>query len=383
VFDWDTENVPTGTYSIKAVASTLPDEINTQDNEYIDGTVTIRPKVVLDSLRIISETIDLGKGDSWLLSGLKSIGGALIVKVEGLEPSFLGFFRNTYQIQIYRDGLLYKRSHTPELDLISGPGDPAKAEIVLPRSLSEYSIKVTNRNLGFSCGPKTRITVFLSLQTKNSAKNTYDSMYNNMARSWQFPATPFLGSLLKVAFGGAPTIKGLVKFYLPDEIKLPLVLIQILTESDQWYSQSRELGLLTGLWQGQIFPELREKSTFDPGFYSNAEELKQIYSDANYRGSSFYSKYWPIGILSPFGENFISTELGYMAYLNYRTYRALEADKYEEAKAFMVMQREFITHLAWLADKTLPTQHPYYGILQITKEYVNLDTMCIEGFFSD
>lgn len=41
VFDWDTSGVAEGDYQIKAVASTVEGEVTVNDNEFIDGTVTV------------------------------------------------------------------------------------------------------------------------------------------------------------------------------------------------------------------------------------------------------------------------------------------------------------------------------------------------------
>jgi hypothetical protein len=43
VFNWDTTTAATGTYTIKAVASTVPGETDTADNTLTDGTVKILP----------------------------------------------------------------------------------------------------------------------------------------------------------------------------------------------------------------------------------------------------------------------------------------------------------------------------------------------------
>jgi peptidoglycan/xylan/chitin deacetylase (PgdA/CDA1 family)/PKD repeat protein len=40
-FGWNTGAVPFGDYTIKAIASTVPEEIDTADNTFVDGTVTI------------------------------------------------------------------------------------------------------------------------------------------------------------------------------------------------------------------------------------------------------------------------------------------------------------------------------------------------------
>ena len=42
-FNWKTNGVLPSTYTIKAVASTVPGETNTADNTYIDGEVTVTP----------------------------------------------------------------------------------------------------------------------------------------------------------------------------------------------------------------------------------------------------------------------------------------------------------------------------------------------------
>jgi len=42
IFAWNTSGLPDGTYTISAVASVLPGEININDNTYINGTVTVR-----------------------------------------------------------------------------------------------------------------------------------------------------------------------------------------------------------------------------------------------------------------------------------------------------------------------------------------------------
>jgi len=41
-FTWNTTDVAKGTYTIKAEASVVPDEINTDDNTFVDGTVQVR-----------------------------------------------------------------------------------------------------------------------------------------------------------------------------------------------------------------------------------------------------------------------------------------------------------------------------------------------------
>jgi hypothetical protein len=40
MFQWDTTSVPKGKYTIRAEAHPLPSETNTEDNSYVDGTVT-------------------------------------------------------------------------------------------------------------------------------------------------------------------------------------------------------------------------------------------------------------------------------------------------------------------------------------------------------
>ena len=47
-FTWNTTGVSLGTYTIKAVASTVTDEINTTNNEFIDGTVTVATVTIVD-----------------------------------------------------------------------------------------------------------------------------------------------------------------------------------------------------------------------------------------------------------------------------------------------------------------------------------------------
>ena len=42
-FAWSTLRVPEGNYTISAVASTVPEETDIEDNTYIDGTVTVKP----------------------------------------------------------------------------------------------------------------------------------------------------------------------------------------------------------------------------------------------------------------------------------------------------------------------------------------------------
>lgn len=41
-FTWDTNDVPLGNYAISAYATPVPDETETQDNTYVDGTITVR-----------------------------------------------------------------------------------------------------------------------------------------------------------------------------------------------------------------------------------------------------------------------------------------------------------------------------------------------------
>ena len=42
-FAWSTSRVPEGNYTISAIASTVPEETDIEDNTYIDGTVTVKP----------------------------------------------------------------------------------------------------------------------------------------------------------------------------------------------------------------------------------------------------------------------------------------------------------------------------------------------------
>lgn len=47
-FVWNTTNVPAGSYTIKAVAETLPGETETWDNTYVDGVVMVRvPRIFM------------------------------------------------------------------------------------------------------------------------------------------------------------------------------------------------------------------------------------------------------------------------------------------------------------------------------------------------
>jgi ABC-type maltose transport system permease subunit len=47
-FVWNTTLVPTGSYTIKAVADTLPGETETSDNTFVDGAVIVRaPRILI------------------------------------------------------------------------------------------------------------------------------------------------------------------------------------------------------------------------------------------------------------------------------------------------------------------------------------------------
>jgi len=49
-FSWNTTGVAAGTYTIRAVASTVPSETDTTDNTFIDATVTVQPLVKFGEL---------------------------------------------------------------------------------------------------------------------------------------------------------------------------------------------------------------------------------------------------------------------------------------------------------------------------------------------
>jgi hypothetical protein len=59
-FTWDTTGVTIGSYLIKAVASIVPEEIDTVDNTYIDGPVTVG-MTVQDGQTIDLSTLPVGK----------------------------------------------------------------------------------------------------------------------------------------------------------------------------------------------------------------------------------------------------------------------------------------------------------------------------------
>ncbi len=53
-FEWNTTGVDLGTYTIKAVASTVTDEFNTTNNEFIDGTV------IVGEVSIVPHSVEVG-----------------------------------------------------------------------------------------------------------------------------------------------------------------------------------------------------------------------------------------------------------------------------------------------------------------------------------
>ena len=59
VFEWDTANVNQGTYTISAVAETVEGEIETADNTFVDGTVTVFSGAPLQSWIILAFLVGL------------------------------------------------------------------------------------------------------------------------------------------------------------------------------------------------------------------------------------------------------------------------------------------------------------------------------------
>ncbi len=53
IFQWNTSDVNPGKYVIKAVADTVEGETNTEDNTFVDGTVTIEPMLNLNVIILI------------------------------------------------------------------------------------------------------------------------------------------------------------------------------------------------------------------------------------------------------------------------------------------------------------------------------------------
>jgi hypothetical protein len=46
IFEWNTSGIPSGNYVISGVADTVEGEIETADNTYVDGAVTIVPSLL-------------------------------------------------------------------------------------------------------------------------------------------------------------------------------------------------------------------------------------------------------------------------------------------------------------------------------------------------
>ncbi|UCF59339.1 MAG: hypothetical protein JSV15_02715 [Candidatus Bathyarchaeota archaeon] len=68
-FDWGTIGVPVGTYTVKATASTVPDETDTADNTYVDDTVTVNRGSPPGGCPILS----VYDGTEYVLEGLLDI----------------------------------------------------------------------------------------------------------------------------------------------------------------------------------------------------------------------------------------------------------------------------------------------------------------------
>jgi hypothetical protein len=198
-------------------------------------------------------------------------------------------------------------------------------------------------------------------------------------------------NLLK--FFGTSIIDAVAKsmFGIPGT-ELLVNLVDIIKNSDKRFNDAKNnaelFRKLSEEWRYFILPNLLEKPWLSKGWSENIEELITFYEQIGYKDDGYYHVSYPttflvepVGIAN-YGENFISTQLGCMAYLNKYLVFLLEHEEYEEAMDNIRMQREFIDHLTWIQWYTLNEEYLYYGRLQMTKVLVMSTITLIRGFFS-
>jgi hypothetical protein len=98
---WDTTGVPEGNYTLKAVADTVPYEMNTADNTFIDGIVWIMTHI--HDVAVVQVTLS----DSWAFQGW-------IVKIN-VTAQNMGDFTESFDVMAYYNTTVIGTIHVPTL----------------------------------------------------------------------------------------------------------------------------------------------------------------------------------------------------------------------------------------------------------------------------